>query len=177
MTRKRLGQKLLHALRNDIPIRFVIETLGINVQKNADRFRFQCPLCRNFDTNILTSENLARCFDCRKNFNPIDMVKEVYSVSFLDSVAFLEPLLEKFSRANHPKPASPHSPVSPNDQFLQKNDTARMTHINSILKSLPILPNKSSLPTKKADLNTILEYIQSLEQKLQELMLQVKEIK
>jgi hypothetical protein len=39
--------------------------------------------------------NLARCFDCRKNFNTIDITKEIKGVEFLESARFLRGILAK----------------------------------------------------------------------------------
>ena len=56
-------------------------------------FRFLCPLCREFNTATNPKTNLARCFRCKRNFNPIDLVMVVERCGFLDAVRFLEPLL------------------------------------------------------------------------------------
>ena len=52
-------------------------------------FRFLCPLCSEFNTATNPRTNLGRCFRCRRNFNPIDLVMAVRASSFLDSVEFL----------------------------------------------------------------------------------------
>jgi hypothetical protein len=38
---------------------------------------------------------LARCFDCQKNFNPIDLVIAVANCSFLDAVEYLVDRIDK----------------------------------------------------------------------------------
>ena len=43
---------------------------------------------------INTKTNLARCFRCKRNFNPIDMTMTVKRYSFIQAVRFLEPILE-----------------------------------------------------------------------------------
>ena len=37
--------------------------------------------------------NLARCFRCEKNFNPIDMVMEANGATFLEALEFLSPFI------------------------------------------------------------------------------------
>ena len=54
-----------------------------------------CPLCRDFDTAVNTTTNLARCFRCKRNFNPIDMTMTVKRYSFIQAVRFLEPILQR----------------------------------------------------------------------------------
>jgi hypothetical protein len=46
-------------------------------------------------TNPLT--NLARCFRCRRNFNPIEMVMAVQECSFVEAVERLKNLLPKYA--------------------------------------------------------------------------------
>lgn len=65
--------------------------------------RFLCPLCSRFNTAVNPATNLARCFACRKNFNPIDLVMAVHKCSFLEAVSFLE----------NPAPPNRHSAALP----------------------------------------------------------------
>lgn len=78
-------------VRNQIPIDAVItEMLRLDI-RHADTFlRFRCPLCGNFHTATNAKTNLARCFDCEKNFNPIDLVMEVTQCSFVEAVERLQ---------------------------------------------------------------------------------------
>ena len=81
----------LRMLRNDIPIdEVIIDLLNLEVQKHRKTIRFRCPLCYNFHTATNHKTNLARCFDCQKNFNPIDMVITVGNCGFVDAVKFLK---------------------------------------------------------------------------------------
>ena len=87
----RLSAARLSYLRNKIPIADVIQhRLGLSTHYRSQLLRFSCPLCRGFDTATNPATNLARCFRCQKNFNPIDMVMIVANCSFLDAVKFLE---------------------------------------------------------------------------------------
>jgi DNA primase len=80
----------LRRLRNDININKVIGALGLETRRGTDLLRFHCPLCHRFHTATNPKTNLARCFDCRVNFNPIDLVMETTRCSFVDSVEFLK---------------------------------------------------------------------------------------
>ena len=82
---------LLRRLRNQIPIDAVIvDLLNLEVKNDHNILRFRCPLCYNFHTATNHKTNLARCFDCQKNFNPIDMVMTVGKCGFLDAVEILK---------------------------------------------------------------------------------------
>jgi hypothetical protein len=81
----------LRMLRNQIPINeVIIDLLTLEVQNDHEILRFRCPLCYNFHTAINHKTNLARCFDCEKNFNPIDLVMTVGNYGFLDAVKILK---------------------------------------------------------------------------------------
>ena len=56
-------------------------------------FRFLCPLCSEFITATNPKTNLARCFRCEKNFNPIDMTMLVNRWNFRETVEYLEALI------------------------------------------------------------------------------------
>jgi len=86
----------LRMLRNDIPIdEVIVDLLNHEVQKDRKTIRFRCPLCYNFHTATNHKTNLARCFDCQKNFNPIDMVITVGNCGFVDAVKILK---DRFNR-------------------------------------------------------------------------------
>lgn len=53
-------------------------------------FRFCCPVCNEFNASVNHKTNLARCFDCRKNYNIIDLVMLVKGSNFIQSVKFLQ---------------------------------------------------------------------------------------
>lgn len=88
---KHYPANLLRLLRNQISINAVIsDMLRLDLRHAGTLMRFRCPLCNNFHTATDQSTNLARCFDCRKNFNPIDMVIAVTQCSFVDAVERLK---------------------------------------------------------------------------------------
>ncbi len=83
----------LRMLRNQIPINeVIIDLLNLEVRNDHQLLRFRCPLCDNFHTATNHKTNLARCFDCKNNFNPIDLVMTVENCGFLDAVKILKRL-------------------------------------------------------------------------------------
>ena len=80
----------LRRLRNDIDIDLLIMQLRLDTRYSQKIFRFRCPLCDGFHTATNPKTNLARCFDCRRNFNPIDMVMAVTAYGFVQTVEFLK---------------------------------------------------------------------------------------
>ena len=80
----------LRRLRNEVSINEVIGALRLETRQSTDLLRFHCPVCRGFHTGTNPKTNLARCFDCRVNFNPIDLVMKATGCSFVDSVEFLK---------------------------------------------------------------------------------------
>jgi DNA primase len=85
-----LTDDFLRKLRNDININEVIGALCLETRRGTDLLRFHCPLCHGFHTATNPKTNLARCFDCKVNFNPIDLVMETTGSNFIDSVEFLK---------------------------------------------------------------------------------------
>lgn len=91
MTKGYFPSDFLRMLRNKVPIDTVIASfLNMETRNTHNLFRFQCPLCGRFHTATNPKTNLARCFDCRQNFNPIDMVMVATKSSFIEAVEFLE---------------------------------------------------------------------------------------
>ena len=113
----RLSSQQLHSLRNDLNIdRLVIELLHIPTQEINALRRFQCPLCGRFHTATHPNTNLARCFDCRKNFNTIELVMAVRQIRFREAVAYLkkhERILLNGLRPFEPQPALHKPPSTP----------------------------------------------------------------
>jgi len=134
MAGSRYTRQQLYALRNHIPIDRVIEALTIPCSVNDGYYRFSCPACHEFNTGINPKTNLARCFNCEKNYNTIDLVIKVKGVSFIESAAYLEKL-----RAN--MPIVINRTERPEKVTCQKE----LVHIGDIFKSLiPSPPDKAS---------------------------------
>jgi hypothetical protein len=90
---QRYSKERLRMLRNEIPIsRLISDFLRIPCKVSEGYFRFLCPLCSEFNTANNPNTNLARCFRCQKNFNPIDMVMAVRSCNFRDAVDLIDGL-------------------------------------------------------------------------------------
>jgi hypothetical protein len=84
----------LFQVRNDIDIDWLINE-KLQIQRQFNRlWRFQCPVCQQFNTATQKKNNLARCFSCQQNFNTIDLVIHYKKVNFVPSVQFLLSLLE-----------------------------------------------------------------------------------
>lgn len=96
MANRCFSSSLLYALRNEISVQLLIEkTLCIPWQVTKGRFRFLCPLCGSYDTAVNPKTNLARCFQCEKNYNPIDLVMLARQADFVQSVKFLQSIYQK----------------------------------------------------------------------------------
>lgn len=101
MTRK-YSKIFLRRLRNNLPIEMVIyKILNIPCKISEGYFRFLCPICGEFTTAIKKEDNLARCFRCEQNFNPIDLYMEVKGNAFIDTVETLKPFLAKYEKPNN----------------------------------------------------------------------------
>jgi len=80
----------LRRLRNEIDIDQVINTLALETRTSTKYLRFRCPVCNEFHTGTNAKTNLARCFECKMNFNPIDLVMAVTAQSFVETVEYLK---------------------------------------------------------------------------------------
>ena len=90
----------LFQVRNDIDIDWLInDKLHLGRQFNRI-WRFQCPVCQQFNTATQKKNNLARCFSCQQNFNTIDLVIYNKKMNFVPAVQFLLSLMEKQSASN-----------------------------------------------------------------------------
>ena len=80
----------LHAIRNDIDVTAVLSDLEIPTRNRGTRLTFRCPKCAEFHTATNNRTNLARCFRCQRNFNPIDLVMAERRSTFLEAVGYLQ---------------------------------------------------------------------------------------
>jgi hypothetical protein len=88
---RRFTSGQLTYLRNQVPIIRVIEAMPeVETRHAGGKLRFGCPVCHGFNTSINDEVNLGRCFDCRKNFNPIELVMCQRQISFVESVKWLQ---------------------------------------------------------------------------------------
>lgn len=94
--KRRVPKHLLFVMRNKIPVDQLISEVLLLPCKNSEGFwRFLCPQCHEFRTAANKRTNLARCFLCKRNFNPIDIVMVVKGCDFLEAVDFLKRVLIK----------------------------------------------------------------------------------
>ena len=116
MKMKRFSAHLLRALRNRIPIADLISNdLDLPSKESEGYLRFLCPVCSEFNTATNPLTNLARCFRCSRNFNPIDMLMAVRKCSFVEAAENLKHLLPKYSSSlpeASPYPADNCSPYA-----------------------------------------------------------------
>jgi DNA primase len=90
------SKAFLRKIRNEIPINAVIShILQLPCKHSEGYFRFLCPLCNEFNTATKAQTNLARCFCCQKNFNPIDLYMAALDSSFKEAVEALSPWLDQ----------------------------------------------------------------------------------
>ena len=99
----RITDTELRRLRNEVDIAQLIQRLGIPSKRCDGYFRFLCPICSDFHTATSPHTNLARCFRCCENFNPIDLVMRVERLSFLEAVRFLRPLCQQRRPSDNPR--------------------------------------------------------------------------
>lgn len=95
-----ISKDLLHAIRNDLPMKLTIVRLGRQgpIAKHCDGyFRFQCPRCDELRATVNPKNNLAHCFSCGENFNNIDLML-IQGHDFLPAVDILKNWLQQYQR-------------------------------------------------------------------------------
>lgn len=86
----------LHKLRNTIDFSHLFRRLGWPWKRREDGvILFVCPECRESQTSVNPKTNLARCFRCERNWNPIDFTIEVGHMDFLEAYGYLEEMLPR----------------------------------------------------------------------------------
>jgi hypothetical protein len=156
MTR-RFSSRELSFLRNGIPVEQVIVSfLSLQYRYDSGKLRFACPLCGGFDTSILVKNNLARCFACKRNFNPIEIVMERLRLGFVESANWLK---DRNARTVHETPAA------------RRKEQASPSSIGSVLSG--ILPPP---PSPETPASTIPERIANLEKKVEKLLVLIEEL-
>ena len=95
---KQFSPEELYHLRSDLSLEILITALKIPYRHcPGDVFRFECPRCFGYQTAIHHKTNLARCFNCRENFNSIELVMLVKKLPFVASVKLLQRFKSKLS--------------------------------------------------------------------------------
>jgi DNA primase len=170
MSGPRYTRQQLFALRNHIPITRVIEALAIPCSTHEGHYRFSCPVCNGFNTGIFQKKNLARCFNCEKNYNTIDLVMQVKSGGFIESAAYLEKI-----QANMPTEINrTERPIRRSGRSEKAVNPNELIHISDIFKSLiPHSPDKASLAQFQKNKN---QAISDLQRRVSELERSVKSL-
>ncbi len=174
--KQRFSKQELFAIRNNIPINTLIANI-LPSKYNEGFFRFICPICSQFQTSTDQKTNLSRCFNCKINFNTIEIVKYTKGLSFVESVYFLKKhfknLLQKETRQSLDK--------FKQDAHQLKDSNKKINSIGSILQSItPELTNPkiSSIKTHslKCNQDEIIQRISNLEQQVRYLTTELKKI-
>ena len=152
MTR-RFSPGELTFIRNRVPISCVIETLlELPTRSRYGKLSFACPVCGGFDTSINGAHNLARCFACQQNFNPIELVMRQLQIGFVDSVKWLKKRI----------PAIPAQ-----DTVTSPVNNLQPTCVGDILADMmpalshgkPDAPSPRSIPQRLSDLEDSLRHL------------------
>lgn len=93
MTRVIITRAYLYRLRNEVPFAGLFRKLDWPYKRVGAQLRFVCPTCSELQTSVNPATNLARCFRCQRNWNPIDFTMTITNCEFLQAVAQLEDLL------------------------------------------------------------------------------------
>ncbi len=89
----------LRRLRNEIDFGNLFRYMRWPHKRQDGKLIFVCPDCSESQTDVNRQTNLARCFRCKKNWNPIDITIAVYRIEFLEAVGQLECLLPPARRS------------------------------------------------------------------------------
>jgi len=131
----RFSPTYLRRLRNEIPIRDLIaDILDVPCKVSEGHFRFLCPRCREFNTATNPKTNLARCFRCAENFNPIDVTMLEKRYDFLEAVAFLEQFLGRARRPTHDVPTRGSVAPTPRVQDRDAQKPRKRAHASERLR-------------------------------------------
>ena len=80
----------LRRMRNEIDFKILFRRLGWPWKRREDGVvQFVCPRCSERQTAINPKTNLARCFRCEVNWNPIDFTIETARMEFLEAYGYL----------------------------------------------------------------------------------------
>jgi hypothetical protein len=140
----------------------VIEKLlAIPSEMAQGMFRFRCPLCAGRNTGIKLETNLSRCFQCKKNFNAIDLFMLVKHATFVESVTFLIEHKDTLSTgAPQITPASHGSLLEPPRQACKKPVAVSEILANLIGNSFEKKiedPKRTTLPQESPSTDDIAE--------------------
>lgn len=88
-----LTRDYLRRLRNEVSFTKLFHQLGWPHKRVGHQLRFVCPVCQESQTSVNDRTNLARCFRCELNWNPIDFTMAATNCEFRQAVAQVDDLL------------------------------------------------------------------------------------
>ena len=160
--KRRFSQQELFELRNQVPITGLMQhVLALPTRQEQGKKRYKCPLCAGYDTSVNYDHNLLRCFDCKRNFNPIDLAMNCLKIEFVDSVGWLKEQLA--TRVYVEYPTGP------------REKTKQAIPIGQVLKD--ILPARSPEKKLSETKQNVAARVDRLESKMDQLFDMVTEIK
>lgn len=83
----------LRRLRNEVSFAALFMQLNWPHKRRESQLAFVCPECDEYRSSVNPRTNLARCFFCATNFNPIDFTMAARRCTFVEAVGYLENLL------------------------------------------------------------------------------------
>ena len=86
---------ILRRLRNEIPWKPLLTRLNWPHKNRHGQLTFLCPCCQEYHSAVNPRTNLGRCFFCRRNFNPIELVMAARECDFVSAVHYLTPMLPR----------------------------------------------------------------------------------
>ena len=119
---KRFSDEEIVKIRNDIAVVAVIEKLLKLPHKEVEGvYRFLCPICNEFNTGLNPNTNLCRCFGCKKNYNPIDLVMAERGLRFVESINLLRSFASPdfYQKGQRDQPSKDSTPKSSLNQLTQ----------------------------------------------------------
>ena len=91
-----IRRDILREIRNMIDFSYLFRRLGWPWKRRDDGvILFVCPECSESETSVNPKTNLARCFRCERNWNPIDFTMAVGRMEFLEAYDYLEEMLPR----------------------------------------------------------------------------------
>ena len=176
---KRFSKHQLFTLRNSINInRLIKEILRLPSKTSQGQLRFLCPVCSQFNTATKRETNLARCFDCQRNFNTIEMVMETKNLGFIQSAQLLQGLLPEIkSKKIIPNKPSSNPRLQASASFQIQNEPAPM---QALVKQISIGASKQLNQTSDDDSsksNRQDQVIEQLNEKINRLEKQLDQLK
>lgn len=98
----RLGAEELRMARNDVPVQEVLAS--IRPHQSSRPGKLTCPQCGKAEAKVKIGTNLLRCFACKKNWNPLDLLMAFAGMPFRQAA---EHLLQTLRAAPSPVVGTP----------------------------------------------------------------------